>query len=100
MKKVVIRDIESFHAWQARTVKSVDDKCQMAISTIPYPREYPIVLVWNIREESDIESTFPNALTDIFEYKYIYIGDFPVRCIKKGIYIYQVFQTNDDISEI
>jgi len=95
MKKITLKDKESFHAWQARAVQGVDDKGQMAVSTMGEPATFPVILVWGFTEQIDLSTTIPNQTTDVFDYKYIYISDFPVRNIKYGTYVYQIFQTND-----
>ena len=98
MKKIVPKDLEHFHAWQAHIIRRIDDKGQMAVSTMEFPKEYPVMLVWTFYENVDFESS--DALSDVFEYKYVYVGDFPVKSIKKGTYVYQIFQTSDDCCEV
>jgi hypothetical protein len=94
MKKIVLRDLEAFNIWQARISQGVDDKGQISVSTMAQPAEYPVLIVWSFHEEPDIESAI-NVSFDKFEYKFVYIGDFPIKCLKRGTYVYQVFQTSD-----
>ena len=95
MKKILLKDLEHFHAWQAKTIKKIDNDAQVDVSVMPQPAEYPVILVWDFHEDFDVDSRHPNQPKDVFSYKYIYLGDFPMKCIKRGTYVYQVFQTND-----
>jgi hypothetical protein len=95
MKKIVLRDFEAFYFWQVKISRGVDDKGQLCVSTMDHPVEYPVLIVWSFHEEPDRESAI-NVSFDKFEYKFVYIGDFPIKRIKKGTYVYQVFQTSDD----
>ena len=99
MKKIVLKDREQFHAWQARAVQGVDDKGQMAVSTMSLPSAYPVMLVWGFTEQVDLDTAIPNQTTDVFDYKYVYISDFPLRNIKHGTYVYQVFQMSEPVYE-
>ena len=99
MKKIVLKAIEHFHAWQAKAIQGVDDKGQMAVSTMELPKEFPVILVWAFTEQIDWETSIPNQTGDVFNYKYVYIEDFPVRNIKHGTYVYQIFQTSDCVYE-
>lgn len=96
MKLAQFKDKEEFHAWQLRSSRGVDDRCQQAISVMAFPVEYPCAMVWDIREEYDENATsFPNNLSDVLHYRYVYLGHFPTKRLKKGMYVYQVFQTGD-----
>jgi hypothetical protein len=94
MKKIVLKDLEAFHIWQARIGRGVDDKGQISVSTMAQPAEYPVIVIWSFHEELDLESAI-NVSYDRFDYKFIYIGDFPMKHLKQGTYVYQVFQTSD-----
>jgi len=95
MKLAVFNDKEDFHAWQHRNSRGVDSQCQQSISVMAFPIEYPCVMVWSIHEVCDIDSPHPYEPMDILHYKYVYLSDFPVKKIKKGVYLYQIFQTSD-----
>jgi hypothetical protein len=102
MKLASLKDQEDFHAWQLKNSRGVDERCQQAISIMAFPIEYPCVIVWDIREEQnfDVDVRHPNAITDVLRYKYVYIGNFPMKRLKKGTYVYQVFQTSDGCADI
>ncbi len=95
MKSIVFKDKEDFHAWQCKTVRGLDTHAQESIDTMEFPAEYPCVMVWDIHEICDIDSRHPNELMDVLYYKYVYLDHFPVKRIKQGLYVYQVFQTSD-----
>jgi hypothetical protein len=100
MKKILLSSRENFHVWQAKAIQGVDDKGQMAVSTMAMPAEYPVLLVWSFHEEVDMDTSCMRALSDVLEYKYIYITDFPVKATKKGTYLYQIYQTFNDFGEV
>lgn len=94
MKKKLIKDILEFRSWQSNTCDLVDEKCQRVITMIQPPNEFPVIICWNIIELIDFESC-GCGVTDKFDFTYIYLGNFPVKNVKKGTYVYQVFQTGD-----
>ena len=59
------------------------------------PSHFPVLLVFEFTQTTD---TF-NPL-DKLEYVYVYIGDFPTKEIKTGIYVYQVVKTNERFLEM
>jgi len=97
MKKIILTSVEQFHSWQARAIQGVDDKGQMAVSTMSLPLQYPVILIWAFTEQIDLDTTLHCQTADIFDYKYIYIMDFPVKHLKRGTYVYQIFQTSNAV---
>lgn len=97
MKKQLFKSHEEFRAWQAKNARGVDEHCMQDINDMYEPSQYPCVMVWSIQEEydSDIDARYPNALIDVLHFKYIYISHFPVKRIKRGLYVYQVFETSN-----
>lgn len=95
MRKILLKNLAEFREWQRLAIKGIDDMAQRQVSLMAPPFEYPTILVWSFKEELDNEARFPNEFVDKLEHKYIYIGDFPVRHLKRGTYAYQIFQTSD-----
>lgn len=101
MKKIVFKDEEDFHIWQCKILQGLDDFGKQSVSVMAFPIEYPCLMVWDILEEQciDIDIRHVNQTKDVLDYKYIYIGDFPVKKIKQGTYVYQIFQTSDGCAD-
>lgn len=95
MKKLLLKDISSFRTWQFDTSKGLDSAGQRAVSTVSCPSHFPVLLVFEFTQTID---TFDSL--DKLEYVYVYIGDFPVKEVKTGIYIYQVVKTNERFLEM
>lgn len=95
MKKVLLKDLNQFKEWQKIAIRGVDDHAKLTIVVMAPPFEYPVVLIWSIIEQQVDDGDGNHALNDKFDYKYIYVGDFPVKSIKHGTYVYQIFQTGD-----
>lgn len=94
MKKIVLKDLQHFRDWQTEVSRNIGDSGQRAVSDMEPPAEYPVILIWSIDEMMDFESqTF--EYYDRLQFQYVYVGDFPVKQIKRGRYVYQIFETSD-----
>lgn len=98
MKKKLIRDILEFRSWQSELGKKSCEYAQEAIIKMLPPSEYPVIISWTLNELIDFESQCFEPFSKL-EYIYIYLGNFPVKNIKHGRYVYQVFQS-DDVCDI
>lgn len=96
MKKILLKDIEHFRAWQREVCRTLDGDAQRHVSLMPLPEHYPMVLVWTVYE---ITST-ALAPEDKLEYNYVYIDTFPVKEISRGVYVYQMLKTDERFQEL
>lgn len=94
MKKIVIKSLQNFREWQSEVSKNIGGSGQWAVSNMDLPVEYPVILIWSIDEMIDFESQSFDYY-DRLQFQYVYIGNFPIRQIKRGRYVYQIFQTSD-----
>lgn len=93
LEKALFKDTIEFREWQACLAREVTTSCQKSIFDMPLPSEYPFVVCWRVTEVRDLESE-SFEFHDKLEYEYVYLGDFPVKNIKQGYYLYQLFHTN------
>ena len=96
MKKLLLRNIEQFRSWQFELCRKVDCGAQHAINTMASPEHYPVVLVWLLYETTDMKHGNFQA-TDQLDYCYVYIDTFPVKELKRGMYVYQVARTSEGL---
>ena len=99
MKKILFKDIASFRSWQFEISKGLSGDEQRAVSTMNCPSHFPVILIFEFIQTTDCASQTFN-LFDKLEYVYIYIGDFPVKEIKTGSYVYQMVKTNERFMEM
>ena len=94
MKKILLKDLEHFRAWQREVSRTLDSGGQRLVSFMPLPDHYPMVLVWTVYDFIDTKSSL-STYDDRVEYNYVYIDTFPVKEIKRGTYIYQMVRTDE-----
>ena len=92
LEKSLFKEPSEFRDWQACLAREVTPSCQKSIFDMPLPEEYPFVVCWKIAEVRDLESD-SFEIQDKLEFEYIYLKDFPMKDIKKGIYLYQIYHT-------
>lgn len=93
MKKILLKDILEFRSWQSKACSTIGECGQKALLEMEAPTEYPCVLCWSIAELMTFESHCFETV-DKLQYQYIYLGNFPLKNVKRGTYVYQVFQTD------
>ena len=94
LEKALFRDPVEFREWQACLAREVTISCQKSVFDMPLPTEYPFVVCWRVTEVRDLESE-SFEMQDKLQYEYVYLADFPVKNIKRGDYVYQVFHTEN-----
>ena len=94
MKKILLKDLEHFRSWQREVARVLDDTGQNLVSSMPTPDHYPVVLVWTVFEFLDYKYT-SMATKDKIEYNFVYIDTFPVKELKRGMYVYQLVKTDE-----
>ncbi len=99
MKKLLIKDLYSFRTWQHEVSRNIDSEGQRTVSSMADPTHFPVVLMWLISDFIDFNSKNLDP-TDQLEYKYIYIEDFPVKELKRGMYVYQVVRTSEGMDAL
>ena len=96
MKKVLIKDLEHFRCWQFGVSTPLDSKGQLAVGDMPIPEKYPCLIVWTIYELADIKNKVWKTFNNL-DYSYVYIDSFPVKELKRGLYVYQIARTSEGL---
>lgn len=96
MNKVLIRDLEHFRCWQYGVSTPLDSKGQSDVSAMPIPEKYPCIIAWTIYELADLKNKTWDSVDNI-DYAYVYIDSFPVRELKRGMYVYQIARTSEGL---
>lgn len=95
MKKLLLRDKQSFHTWQEEVSKKLDSNGQILVSSVKSPTHYPVIIIWITYEEINGNSGMGIDIADRFEYIYVYPDSFPHKEVKTGMYIYQIARTSE-----
>ena len=84
-----------FHTWQQEVSRNLDSKGQVAVTLMPQPDHYPVMLNWLAYEEIDGNGGMGLDISDRFEHSYTYPDDFPHKELKTGVFVYQVIRTSE-----